>query len=115
MIAEKAVQSRGPLLMNPDPDEARKYFRSKSRAQEGKLMSLKDAVERFVKDGDYLAIGGFGTNRTPIAACQEIVRQGRKTWALRGIHRHMISKSWQPERSLTGWTSPISLVWRHAA
>ncbi len=84
MIAEKAVQSRGPLLMNPDPDEARKYFRSKSRAQEGKLMSLKDAVERFVKDGDYLACGGFGTNRTPIAACQEIVRQGRKNMGFAG-------------------------------
>ena len=47
-------------------------------------MSLKDAVERFVKDGDYLAIGGFGTSRTPIAACQEIVRQGRKNMGFAG-------------------------------
>jgi len=35
-------------------------------------MSLKDAVATFIHDGDYLGIGGFGANRTPIAACHEI-------------------------------------------
>jgi len=84
MIADKAVQSMGPLFTNPDPDEARKYFHSKSRTKTDKLMNLKDAVERFVCDGDYLAIGGFGTNRTPIAACQEIVRQGKKNMGFAG-------------------------------
>ena len=57
MIADKAVQSLGPLFTNPDPDEARKYFHSKSRTKAGKLMSLRQAVERFVHDGDYLALG----------------------------------------------------------
>jgi glutaconate CoA-transferase subunit A len=50
MIADKAVQSSGPLFTNPDPDEARTYFRSKSRTKAGKLMSLRQAVERFVHD-----------------------------------------------------------------
>jgi glutaconate CoA-transferase subunit A len=49
-----------------------------------KVMSLKEAVARFVHDGDYLAIGGFGSNRTPIAACHEIVRQGRKNMGFAG-------------------------------
>ena len=49
-----------------------------------KLTSLKRALEEFVHDGDYLAIGGFGANRTPVAACHEIVRQGRKDMGFAG-------------------------------
>jgi glutaconate CoA-transferase subunit A len=79
-----AEQSMGPLFTSPDPDEARAYFRGKSRAKANKLMSLKEAVERFIHDGDYLAIGGFGTTRTPIAACHEILRRGLKNMGFAG-------------------------------
>lgn len=75
---------QGKLFMDPDPDNSRAFFRHKSRKKVGKVMALKDAVARFVKDGDYLAIGGFGANRTPIAACHEIVRQGRKNMGFAG-------------------------------
>ncbi|MEA3487278.1 MAG: CoA-transferase [Thermodesulfobacteriota bacterium] len=47
-------------------------------------MFLKDAVAKYVHDGEYLAIGGFGANRTPIAACHEIVRQRKKNMAFAG-------------------------------
>ncbi|MBU1171529.1 MAG: CoA transferase subunit A [Proteobacteria bacterium] len=75
----KAIdQSHGKLFMDPDPDHARKFFRKKNRKKMNKVMDLGQAIETFVLDGEYLAIGGFGSNRTPIAACHEIVRQGRK-------------------------------------
>ncbi len=74
----------GRLLTDPDPDNAREFFRKKSRKMVDKVMSLKDAIARFVHDGDYLAIGGFGAIRTPIAACHEIVRQGRKNMGFAG-------------------------------
>ena len=74
----------GRLLTDPDPDNAREFFRKKSRKMVDKVMSLKDAIEKFVHDGDYLAIGGFGAIRTPIAACHEIVRQGRKNMGFAG-------------------------------
>ncbi len=77
-------EGHGALLTNPDPDEARRFFRTKSRRLVPKDMSLADAVARYVKDGDYLAIGGFGADRTPLAACHEIVRQGRKNLGLAG-------------------------------
>ncbi|HOO90049.1 MAG TPA: CoA-transferase [Syntrophales bacterium] len=77
-------EGKGGLFTDPDPDKARAFFRKKSRKMENKLMMLKEAVEKFVHDGDYLAIGGFGANRTPIAACHEIVRQGRKNMAFAG-------------------------------
>ena len=74
----------GRLLTDPDPDNAREFFRKKSRKMVDKVMSLKDAIEKFVHDGEYLAIGGFGAIRTPIAACHEIVRQGRKNMGFAG-------------------------------
>jgi glutaconate CoA-transferase subunit A len=77
-------EGKGRLLTDPDPDNAREFFRKKSRKMTNKLMSLKKAIEQFIHDGDYLAIGGFGANRTPIAACHEIVRQGRKNMGFAG-------------------------------
>jgi len=77
-------QGIGPLFMDPDPDKARGFFRTKSRKLENKVMNLKDAIAKFVHDGDYLGIGGFGANRTPVAACHEIVRQGRKRLGFAG-------------------------------
>jgi glutaconate CoA-transferase subunit A len=72
------------LFTDPDPDKAREYFRGKSRNKTNKQMSLKDAVKRFIHNGEYLAIGGFGSNRTPLAACNEIVRQGLKNMGFAG-------------------------------
>ena len=77
-------EGKGRLFTDPDPDKAREFFRNKSRKLENKLMPLKTAIEKFVHDGEYLAIGGFGANRTPIAACHEILRQGRKHMGFAG-------------------------------
>jgi glutaconate CoA-transferase subunit A len=77
-------EGKGKLFTEPDPDKAREFFKKKSRKMKSKVMSLKEAIEKFVHDGDYLAVGGFGANRTPIAACHEIVRQGRKNMAFAG-------------------------------
>jgi glutaconate CoA-transferase subunit A len=74
----------GRLFTDSDPDAARGFFRKKSRKMVDKVMSLQKAIDTLVKDGDYLAIGGFGANRTPIAACHEIVRQGRHKMGFAG-------------------------------
>lgn len=74
----------GELFSDPDPETARSFFRTKSRKLQNKVMSLKEAVAQFVHDGEYLGIGGFGANRTPVAACHEIVRQGRKNMGFAG-------------------------------
>lgn len=41
-------------------------------------MSLKDAISKYVEDGDVISFGGFTTNRKPYAAVYEILRQGQK-------------------------------------
>jgi glutaconate CoA-transferase subunit A len=42
-----------------------------------KVLSLSEAVSKFVHDGDHIAFGGFTTNRKPYAAVYEILRQGQ--------------------------------------
>ena len=45
------------------------------------LLTLREAVERFVHDGDTVALEGF-THLIPTAAAHEVVRQGRKDLTL---------------------------------
>ena len=77
-------KGKGELFTDPDPDHARAFFQKKSKKMVNKAMTLPKAIETFVHDGDYLAMGGFGGNRSPIAACHEILRQGRKNMGLAG-------------------------------
>ena len=83
-MVEVIAQGEGPLFVNPDAEKAREFFRQKNRALVNKSMSVKEAVDLFIHDGNYLAIGGFGANRIPTAICHEIVRQGKKDLAFAG-------------------------------
>ncbi|HPQ44948.1 MAG TPA: CoA-transferase [Syntrophales bacterium] len=40
-----------------------------------KVMSLKEAIKKYVSDGSHISIGGFTCNRNPMAAVYEIIRQ----------------------------------------
>lgn len=58
------------------PDKMREYRQKhKSFAKKDKRTTLAEAVSRGVKDGDYIAFGGMGSVRNPIAAVHEIIRQ----------------------------------------
>lgn len=46
-----------------------------------KLMTIEEAVKRFIKNGSQIAIGGFTVTRNPMALAYEIVRQ-----KIRDIH-----------------------------
>lgn len=72
------------FFADPHPDHAREVFRHKPRALAKKVTSVADAVSRLVCDGDYLAIGGFGTNRIPTAVCHEIIRQKKQNLSFAG-------------------------------
>ncbi|PKL38224.1 MAG: CoA transferase subunit A [Spirochaetae bacterium HGW-Spirochaetae-1] len=72
------------LFTDPDPDLARGFFRTKSRAMVNKVISARKAVKTMLNDGDYLAMGGFGANRIPTAILHEICRQGKKNLAFAG-------------------------------
>ena len=74
----------GPLFTNPSADAARAFFRKKPRALTNKVMSVSDAVSRFVHDGDYLGSGGFGANRIATALLHEILRQRKRNLGFAG-------------------------------
>lgn len=88
MVEENVVkvldQGVNPLFMDPDPDKAREFFRNKPRAMVDKRMSEKEAVAKYIPDGCYLGIGGFGTNRIPTAVIHEILRAQRKNLGFLG-------------------------------
>ncbi|MDK2821823.1 MAG: glutaconate CoA-transferase, subunit [Clostridia bacterium] len=64
------------------PDEARKHLANKDKSKRDKRMSLKEAVQKYVKDGDNIGVGGFVDCRQPMAIIHEIIRQGRKDLTL---------------------------------
>jgi len=48
----------------------------------GKVCSLSEAVANYVKSGDRIAFGGFTLNRKPLAAVNEIIRQGQRDFII---------------------------------
>lgn len=80
MVTEASgyIQPTGELFSLPDVDSARAFFATKPRSMHGKLMSVAEAVERYIHDGDYLASGGFGGVRIATAVLHEIVRRRRR-------------------------------------
>ena len=70
----ETLSPSGELFMPPDVDEARDFFRHKSRAMVDKRMSVAEAVRQLIHDGDYIATGGFGSVRFSTSVMHEIVR-----------------------------------------
>jgi glutaconate CoA-transferase subunit A len=77
-------QGVNPIFTDPDPDKARELFRKKPRAMVDKRMTEKEVVDRFIPDGSYLGIGGFGANRIPNSIVHQIVRSRRKNLGFLG-------------------------------
>lgn len=57
---------------------------TRSRERKDKTMAVSEAVEKFVHDGDFIACGGFGHIRTPMALIYEIIRQGKRNLTMAG-------------------------------
>ncbi len=75
---------QGELFADPSSSKLRAPFPRKPRALTDKVTNVADAVRQLVHDGDYLAIGGFGTNRIPTAVVHEIVRQRKQNLSFAG-------------------------------
>ncbi|MCL6429842.1 MAG: CoA transferase subunit A [Anaerolineae bacterium] len=85
VAVEILADGQGELIGWRDPDENRQWIlEHKSRELRDKRMTVREAVEQFVHDGDYIATGGFGHVRVPMALIYEIVRQGKRDLAMAG-------------------------------
>lgn len=82
---EVLKEGKGQLLGWRDPDENRRWvLDNKSRELKDKTMSAKEAVARFVHDGDFIASGGFGHVRVSMAIIYEIIRQKKSDLTMAG-------------------------------
>ncbi len=78
-------KGNGVLVGWHDPDENREWIRThKSRSLDDKRMSAKEAVLKFIHDGDFLAMGGFGHVRVSMTMVYEMIRQGKKNLTMAG-------------------------------
>ncbi|MBM3122106.1 MAG: CoA transferase subunit A [Chloroflexi bacterium] len=68
----------GPMLQPPDLEAFREWNRNKPKALLDKRMSEREAIQRFVQDGDYLGTELYGSVRAPMSLVRELIRQGRK-------------------------------------
>ena len=78
-------EGEGELVGWHDPDENREWIlQNKSPALVDKRMSISEAVSKFVKDGDVLAMGGFGHVRVSFAGIYEMIRQKKRDLTMLG-------------------------------
>ena len=78
-------EGKGELIGWHDPDEAREWvINNKSREMKDKTMSAREAVSKFVSDGDFIASGGFGHVRVSMAIIYEIIRQKKQNLTMAG-------------------------------
>jgi glutaconate CoA-transferase subunit A len=75
----------GKLFTDPDPEAAREFFHGKKGALVDKVMTVPQAVSAFIHDGDYIASGGFGTNRISTAVLHEVLRQKKRNLGFAGF------------------------------
>lgn len=72
------------LIQPIDPEAFREHNRKKTKALIDKRMDEREAVSRFIKDGDYIGIELYGTVRCPMSITREIIRQGYKKLRMAG-------------------------------
>ena len=76
---EVLSEGKGELICWHDPDEAREWvLNNKSRELKDKTMSATEAVSKFIRDGDFIASGGFGHVRVSMAVIYEMIRQNSR-------------------------------------
>ena len=79
------AEGKGELLAWMSPDEGRKWMReNKPRALMDKRTTMKEAVQRYINDGDYFAMGGFGHIRLSMEGIYEMIRQRRRNMIMAG-------------------------------
>lgn len=78
-------EGKGQLVGWHDPDENRKWVEAnKPRDMTDKTMTAQEAVSKYVTDGSYLAMGGFGHVRVSMVMIYEMIRRRKKNLIMAG-------------------------------
>ena len=81
-------EGEASLIQPVDLDGFREHNRKKSKALIDKTMTEKEAIDKFVKSGDYVGFELYGTVRCPMSLTRELVRSGKKDFRIvgQGVH-----------------------------
>jgi glutaconate CoA-transferase subunit A len=94
-------------LATPGVAEARVELEATGHRGEDKLMSLEEAVRRFVPNNGVVGVGGTNHARTPMALLIEILRQGRTgltmTRPLSCFEAELMLAAGMADRIMTSW------------
>lgn len=72
-------EGKGELIGWYDPDENRKWvLENKDRDLKDKRITVREAVDKYIKDSSFIAMGGFGHIRVSMAVIYEIIRQKKR-------------------------------------
>jgi 3-oxoacid CoA-transferase subunit A/glutaconate CoA-transferase subunit A len=75
----------GELLGWHDPDENREWVQvNKGRGLRDKRLTVEEAIDAYVQNGNFIAFGGFGHVRVPMALLYEIIRQRKRNLVMAG-------------------------------
>lgn len=78
-------EGKGKLVGWIDPDDYRDWvLKNKSLKLRDKRLTPKEAVSKFIKNDSFIALGGFGHVRIPMAIVYEIIRQKKKNLIMAG-------------------------------
>lgn len=81
----KVISSgKGAMLQPPDLNNFREHNRTKSRGLIDKRTTEKEAVAKYINDGDYIGTELYGTVRCPQSLINEVIRQGKKELRVAG-------------------------------
>ena len=81
----KLIQSGAGELIQPlDMNAFRAWNREKPKELVDKRMTEREAISKFVRDGDYIGTELYGSVRCPMSLVSEIVRQGVKDLRIAG-------------------------------
>ncbi|MBC8384693.1 MAG: CoA transferase subunit A [Candidatus Cloacimonetes bacterium] len=83
-------EGEGNIIQPADFNAFRELNRKKNKKLESKLMTEEEAIERFVKDGDYIGFELYGTVRAPISLTRALIRSGKKDFRLAGQGVHEV-------------------------
>lgn len=78
-------EGHGEIIGWHDTDDNRQWIqKNKSRDLKDKTMTVKEAVSKFIKNNDFIAMGGFGHVRVPMSVIYEMIRQDKKNLTMAG-------------------------------
>jgi len=82
------AEGEGSFIAPIDPEGFREWNRKKNKKLVDKIMTDEEAIEKFVRSGDYIGFELYGTVRCPLTLTRALVRSGKTDFRIvgQGVH-----------------------------